>query len=186
MVFIHDILIYSKDEEHASHLGTVLKILRKERLYGKLKKYKFWLRKLPSLGHVISEDGVSVDHQKMKAVRDWPIQKTVTKVRSFLWLAGCYKRSIQDFSKIVGPLIKLMRKDEKFFWLIECDAAFEELKHRLTTSPILTIPDWSERTVVYSDASRFGLGCVLVQHGRVIACGLANWENTRRTIPLTS
>ena len=112
---------------------------------------------------------MSVDPQKVQAVMSWERPNNVTEIRSFLGLAGYYRRFVQDFSKIAAPLIKLTRKGVKFDWSEECEQSFMELKHRLTSAPILVLPDDSGEYVIYSDASRHGLGCVLMQHGNVIA-----------------
>ena len=121
------------------------------------------------LGHVITKEGISVDPAKIAAVVDWPRPSNVTKVRSFLGMAGYYRRFVKDFAKIASPLTQLLRKDRQFEWSPECETSFQELKQRLVSAPILTIPEGNEGYVVYSDASRQGLGCVLVQNGKVIA-----------------
>ena len=102
MVFIHDILIYSKTkEEYTEHLRIVLQILRQEKLYAKLSKCSFWLDHVSFLGHIISWDGISVDPSIVEAVKDWPTPKSITEARSFLGLAGYYRRFVQNFSRIV-------------------------------------------------------------------------------------
>lgn len=170
IIFIDDILIYSKtNDEHAEHLRMVMETLRKEKLYAKLSKCEFWLEEVQFLGHVISKDGISVDPSKVEAVTKWEQPKTATEVRSFLGLAGYYRRFIKDFSKIATSLTKLTRKSEKFVWTPNCEESFQELKRRLVSAPILSLPDDSGGFVVYSDASLKGLGCVLMQHGKVIA-----------------
>jgi hypothetical protein len=110
-----------------------------------------------------------VDPGKVKDVLDWVVPQTVKEVRSFLGLAGYYRRFIENFSKIAKPLTSLLEKGMIFSWTDERQKAFEELKKRLTTAPVLTLPDQSKGFIVYCDASRDGLGCVLVQKGRVIA-----------------
>ncbi|KAJ9567039.1 hypothetical protein OSB04_003005 [Centaurea solstitialis] len=157
------------EEEHATHLREILELLRKERLYAKFSKCKFWLRQLQFLGHVISGDGVSVDSTKIEAIQKWEQPKNPSEVRSFLGLAGYYRRFIRDFSKIAVPLTSLTRKDVKFEWTEAQDKAFQTLKDCLTNAPILALPEGSEDFVVYSDASLLGLGCVLMQRGKVIA-----------------
>ncbi|KAJ9561903.1 hypothetical protein OSB04_007063 [Centaurea solstitialis] len=170
IVFIDDILVYSKsEEEHATHLREILELLRKERLYPKFSKYEFWLRQVQFLGHVISGDGVSVDSTKIEAIQKWEQPKNPSKVRSFLGLAGYYRRFIRDFSKDAMPLTSLTRKDVKFEWTEAQDKAFQTLKDCLTNAPILALPEGSEDFVVYSDASLLGLGCALMQRGKVIA-----------------
>ncbi|KAD4384676.1 hypothetical protein E3N88_24844 [Mikania micrantha] len=170
IVFIDDILIYSKNEaDHACHLSEVLETLRREKLYAKFSKCAFWLREVQFLGHVINADGILVDSSKIQAVTRWSPPKTPTEIKSFLGLAGYYRRFIQDFAKIASPLTKLTRKNTKFVWSEDQDKSFNELKTKLTQAPVLTLPDGSNDFVVYSDASYLGLGCVLMQRGKVIA-----------------
>ncbi|XP_027171642.1 uncharacterized protein LOC113771232 [Coffea eugenioides] len=170
VVFIDDILIYSKTrEEHAKHLEVVLQILREHKLYAKFSKCEFWLTEISFLGHRVSEDGIAVDPAKVEAIMNWKQPETPTEVRSFLGLAGYYRRFIQDFSKIAGPMTELTKKGAKFVWTPKCESSFQELKKRLTSAPVLVLPDGGEGYVVYSDASREGLGCVLMQMGKVVA-----------------
>jgi len=110
-----------------------------------------------------------VDPAKIAAVVEWPRPINITEVRSFLGLAGYYRRFVKDFSRIAAPLTQLLKKNHNFEWTKECEASFQELKQKLVTAPILTIPEGNEGYVVYSDASRHGLGCVLMQNGRVVA-----------------
>ena len=170
IVFIDDILVYSSSpEEHAEHLRTIMQILRERQLYAKFSKCQFWLDKVAFLGHVISVEGVSVDPKKIEAVVNWKPPKNVSEVRSFLGLAGYYMKFAEGFSKIAAPLTKLTRKDVKYDWVDACQQSFEELKGRLTSAPVLALPNGRDGFVVYSDASRQGLGCVLMQNDRVIA-----------------
>ncbi|WVZ90824.1 hypothetical protein U9M48_037084 [Paspalum notatum var. saurae] len=167
VVFIDDILVYSKDKgEHADHLRHVLQILRDNQLYAKFSKCEFWIDEVPFLGHVISKGGVAVDPGKVKDVLNWKIPTTVTEIRSFLGLAGYYRSFIEGFSKIAKPMTTLLGKNVKFEWTKECQAAFEELKKRLTTTPVLAFTDLHKTSSVYCDASRLGLGCVLMQEGK--------------------
>ncbi|KAL8110718.1 hypothetical protein AgCh_026455 [Apium graveolens] len=121
------------------------------------------------LGHVVGKDGIKVDPVKIEAVSKWEQPKTPTEVRSFLGLAGYYRRFVKDFAKIATPLTKLTRKNEKFNWTEKCEESFQELKKRLVTAPVLALPDETGNFVIYSDASLKGLGCVLMQHDKVIA-----------------
>jgi hypothetical protein len=170
VVFIDDILIYSKtEEEHAEHLRIVLETLREKKLYAKLSKCEFWMKEVCFLGHVISSGGIAVDPAKVDAVLQWGTPESVTEIRSFLGLAGYYRRFIEGFSKLALPLTKLTRKDQAFVWDGDCERSFQELKKRLTTAPVLTLPDVNESFVVYCDASKMGLGGVLMQKGKVVA-----------------
>ena len=170
VVFIDDILIYSKDEaEHEQHLRIVLQRLRDHKLYAKFSKCEFWLDTVKFLGHTISSEGISVDPSKVQEVMDWKPPTSVHQIRSFLGLAGYYRRFIPDFSRIAKPMIELLRKDVKFKWNAKCDEAFHTLRAHLTTAPVLAQPDNNKHYDVYCDASGTGLGCVLMQDNRVIA-----------------
>jgi len=170
VVFIDDILVYSNSfEEHEEHLRQTLQTLRDHQLYAKLSKCEIWLKRVTFLGHVISTEGVFVDPQKVEAVLKWERPTLITEIRSFLGLAGYYRIFIEGFSLIATPLTQLTRKNKKWVWSEECEKSFQELKRRLTTAPMLTLPSGTEGFVVYSDASGKGLGCVLKQHGKVIA-----------------
>jgi hypothetical protein len=142
VIFIDDILIYSISEaEHEKHLRLVLQRLREHKLYAKLSKCEFWIVEVPFLGHVISKGGIAVDPGKVKDVLNWVVPQTVKEVRSFLGLAGYYRRFIENFSKIAKPLTSSLEKGVDFSWTDERQKAFEELKKRLTTAPVLTLPD---------------------------------------------
>ena len=170
VVFIDDILVYSKTpEEHAEHLRIVLGELRKHQLYAKFSKCEFWLRQVGFLGHVLTQDGIAVDPEKVKAVLDWKSPASVTDIRSFLGMAGYYRRFIEGFSTIAKPMTQLLKKDKKFEWTEACEKSFQELKRKLTTAPVLIVPDIHKNFEVYCDASRKGLGCVLMQEGKVVA-----------------
>jgi hypothetical protein len=169
VVFIDDILIYSETtEEHEEHLRIVLERLRQQKLYAKFSKCKFWMEKVAFLGHVLSTEGIAVDSSKVESVTKWEQPLNVTVVRSFLGMAGYYRRFIENFSKIAKPITELLKNNTKFEWSEACEKSFQELKERLTTAPVLTLPDIKD-FVVYCDASKQGLGCVLMQEGKVVA-----------------
>jgi hypothetical protein len=164
VVFIDDILIYSKnEEEHAIHLWIVLTRLREHQLYAKFSKCAFWLEEIQFLGHVLSAKGIAVDPNKVKDILEWKLPTTVQQVRSFLGLAGYYCRFIPNSSKIVKPITKLLKNDTKFDWFSKCNKAFEQLKVLLTTALVLAQLDIEKPFDVYCDASGSGLGCVLMQ-----------------------
>ncbi|KAH0716653.1 hypothetical protein KY290_012914 [Solanum tuberosum] len=145
IVFIDDILIYSKSEDdHMNHLRIVLQALKDHQLYAKFSKCEFWLRSVAFLGHIVSSEGIEVDPKK-------PM------------------RFVEGFSSIASPLTALTQKKSKFEWSKSCEKSFQLLKHKLTSAPVLTLSEGTERFVVYCDASRVGLGCVLMQHGKIIA-----------------
>ncbi|WVZ80440.1 hypothetical protein U9M48_027913 [Paspalum notatum var. saurae] len=170
VVFIDDILVYSKnEEEHEEHLRTVLTRLREHQLYTKFSKCAFWLREVSFLGHILSEKGVAVDPSKVEDVLNWKQPETVTEIRSFLGLAGYYRRFIKDFSKTAKPMTSLTKKNAKYLWDPKCEEAFTSLKKSLTSAPVLAQPDVTKPFDVYCDASGNGLGYVLMQEGRVIA-----------------
>jgi hypothetical protein len=138
MVFIDDFLIYSRSmKEHEEHLQIVLQRLREHQLYAKFSKCEFWIEEVPFLGHVVSSEGITVDLGKVKEVLKWKPPTMVSKVRSFLGLAGYYRRFIPNFSKITKPVTELLKKGNKYLWSEASDEAFEHLKKLLTTSPVL-------------------------------------------------
>ncbi|GJS70678.1 putative reverse transcriptase domain-containing protein [Tanacetum coccineum] len=145
IVFIDDILIYSKNkQEHKEHLKLILELLKKEELYAKFSKCEFWIPKVQFLGHVIDSKGIHVDPAKIESIKDWASPKSPTEIRQFLGLAGYYRRFIEGFSKIAKPMTKLTQKKVKFEWR-------------------------SEDFIAYCDASKKGLGTVLMQREKVIA-----------------
>ncbi|GKE73019.1 putative reverse transcriptase domain-containing protein, partial [Tanacetum coccineum] len=164
IVFIEDILIYSKsEEEHTEHLKSILELLKEEKLSAKFSKCEFWLSKVQFLGHMIDSEGIHVDPAKMESIKDWASLKTPTEIRQFLGLAGYYRRFIEGFSKIARPMTKLTLKSVKFDWGEKAEAAFQLLKQKLCSAPILALPEGSENFVVYCDASH---SAVLMQKGK--------------------
>src|ERR1044072_7699625 len=153
VVFIDDFLIYSKnDEEHAEHLRVVLELLKEKKLYVKLSMCEFWLSEVSFLGHVISKNGIIVDPTKVEAVSQWEAPKNAFEICIFLGLVGYYKKFIEGFSKLALPLTKLTRKGQVFVWDAECEKGFQELKRRLTSAPILILPNPAGSFVVYCAA----------------------------------
>ncbi|CAJ2673837.1 unnamed protein product [Trifolium pratense] len=170
VIFIDDILNYSHNpQEHAKHLRIVLQTLREKKLFAKLSKCEFWMSEVKFLGHVISQGGVAVDPSEVEAVLNWERSKNISEVKSFLGLPGYYRRFIMRFSQIALPLTRLTRKETPFVWNEECEQSFQKLKEKLTKSPVLTIPDPTQKYEVYCDASKKGLGCVLMQQRKVVA-----------------
>jgi hypothetical protein len=169
VVFINDFLIFSKTKEvHKKHLRLVLEKLRSIKLYAKFSKCEFWLTKVAFLGHVISTGGVSVNPTKVKDVLNWMPPMNASEIRSFLGLAGYYRRFIKDFSKIANPVMKLLEKNTTFEWTAECQANFEELRKHLTSAPVLVLLDLTKKFDIYCDASHRGLGCILMQEGQAV------------------
>jgi ribonuclease HI len=127
------------------------------------------MEKVAFLGHVLSAEGIAVDPSKVESVTKWEQPLNVTDVRSFLGLVGYYRTFIENFSKITKPMTELLKNNTKFEWSEACEKSFQELKKRLTTAPVLTLPDIKKDFVIYYDASKQGLGCVLMQEGKVVA-----------------
>ncbi|GKE52029.1 putative reverse transcriptase domain-containing protein [Tanacetum coccineum] len=156
--FIDDILIYSKDKkEHEEHLKAILELLKKEKLYAKFSKCEFWIPKVQFLGHVIDSRGIHVDPAKIESIKDWASPKTPTEIYQFLGLVGYYRRFIEGFSKIAKPMMKLTQKGVKFDWGEKEENAFQLIKMKLCSAPILALREGSEDFVVYCDASHKGL-----------------------------
>jgi hypothetical protein len=129
VVFIDDILVYSTNHhEHGEHLKKVLDILREKKLFAKLKKCEFWLKKVSFLGHIISGDGVEVDPSKIEVVVKWERPTNVHDIRSFLGLAGYYRRFVKGFSTLSGPLMVLTKKNVRYVWSDKCETSFQNLK----------------------------------------------------------
>ena len=143
-------------------------------MYAKFSKGEFWLTEVGFLGHAVSTSGVSVDLEKVEVVMSWGRPKSVFEIRNFLGLAGYYRRFIKDFSRLAVPMTRLTRKEVRFEWSDLCEKAFQTLKRRLTSAPILIVPERGQRYTVFYDASKDGLGCVLMQSGRVVAYG--SWQ----------
>jgi hypothetical protein len=184
MVFIDDILIYSKTkEDHVDHLRVVLQRLRDHHLYAKFSKCEFWIDSVKFLGHTICSEGISVDPTKVQEVMDWKPPTSVHQIRSFLGLVGYYCRFIPDFSKIDKPMTELLKKEVKFHWNDKCEEAFHTLRKLLTTTPVLAQPDNTKPFDVYCDASGTGLGCVLMQNNWVIAYASRALRNRDQNYP---
>ncbi|GJV94581.1 putative reverse transcriptase domain-containing protein [Tanacetum coccineum] len=173
IVFIHDTLIYLKNkQEHEEHLKLIFELLKKEELYAKFSKCEFWIPKVQFLGHVIDSQGIHVDPAKIESIKDWASPKSPTEIRQFLGLVGYYRRFIEGFSKISKPITKLTQKKVKFEWGDKQETAFQLLKQKLRSAPILALPERSEDFIVYCDASIKGLGTVLMQREKVITYAL--------------
>ncbi|GKA29652.1 putative reverse transcriptase domain-containing protein, partial [Tanacetum coccineum] len=170
IVFIDDILIYSKnDEEHEKHLRIILELLKEEKLYAKFSKCDLLLDSVTFLGHVIDRSDVHVDPAKIEAIKSWATPTTLMEMRQFLRLAGYYRRFIEGFSLISKPLTKLTQKNKKYEWGSEEEEAFQTLKRKLCSAPILALPEGTEDFMVYCDASLRGYRAVLMQREKVIA-----------------
>ncbi|GJW61206.1 putative reverse transcriptase domain-containing protein [Tanacetum coccineum] len=170
IVFIDDILIYSKSkEENEEHLKVILELLKKEQLYAKFSKRDVWLESMKFLGYVIDRNGVYVDPAKIEAIRNWAAPTMPTEVRQFLGLAGYYQRFIKGFSLISKPLTKLTQKNKKYVLRKEEEEAFKLLKQKLCCALILALPEGTEDFVVYYDASLKGFGVMLMQREKIIA-----------------
>ncbi|WMV08178.1 hypothetical protein MTR67_001563 [Solanum verrucosum] len=184
IVFIDDILVYSKsEEEHNDHLRIVLGVLGKQRLYAKFFKCEFWLNSVAFLGHLVSKEGVMVDPQKIETVKNWVRPNFVTEVRSFVGLASYYRRFVKNFASIATHLTSLTKKEVPFEWTEKCEGSFQNLKTLLTTAPILALSVEVKDFIVYCDSSHSGLGVVLMQDKNVIAYASRQLKVHERNYP---
>ncbi|GKA31290.1 putative reverse transcriptase domain-containing protein, partial [Tanacetum coccineum] len=158
IVFIDDILIYSKSEEdHEVHLKTILNLLKEEKLYAKFSKCEFCLKEVQFLRHMVNWDGIHMDPSKVESVKNWKTLESPTEIRSFLGLAGYYRRFIDNFFRIAKPFTLLTQKNKTYVWGDKQEEAFRILKEKLCNASVLTLPDGPNDFVVYYDASNQGL-----------------------------
>ncbi|WVZ58159.1 LOW QUALITY PROTEIN: hypothetical protein U9M48_008460 [Paspalum notatum var. saurae] len=171
--FVYSSMIYRSTpkmkKNTREHLRIVLTRLREHKLYAKFSKCAFWLKEVSFLGHILSEKGVAVDPKEGRECTKLEATRIRIEIRSFLGLAGYYRRFIKDFSKTAKPMTSLTKKNAKYTWSPNCEEAFRSLKRSLTTAPVLAQPDVTKPFDVYCDASGNGLGRVLMQEGRVVA-----------------
>jgi hypothetical protein len=169
LVFFYDILIYRKSwKDHVQHVDKVLQLLNEQQLYAKPSKCFFGVKEVEYLGHIVSHEGVNVDPNKIKAMMDWSIPKTLNNLRVFLGLASYYRKFVRNYGRIEAPLTTLTKKDA-FSWTCEETQDFEQLKEAMCKSHVLTTPDFTKTFIVECDASRNGIGVVLMQEGRPLA-----------------
>lgn len=176
-VYLDDILVFSNtQEEHFEHLRKALQVLKEQKFYAKLSKCEFNKSEVKYLGHIIGADGVKVDPDKVTAVTEWPEPSNVGEVRSFVGLASYYRKFIKDFSMIARPLHDLTKKGLVWgpdTWTVQCRAAFNTLKAKLSSAPVLALPDFSDDApkfhVIVDAATVCGVGAVIEQDGHPIA-----------------
>ena len=169
VVYFDDILIYLKSrEQHLDHLTQVCTTLRKESLYGNLKKCSFFTDKVVFLGFIVSSEGVSADPQKVQAIVDWPEPKNIHEILNFHGFASFYCRFIKEFSTITSPITDCMKQGE-FVWTKTATKAFSEVKQTMTVAPVMRLPDFTKPFEVECDALGIGIGGVLSQERHPIA-----------------
>ena len=169
LVFFDDILIYSRSwKDHVQHVDRVLKLLEEKQLYAKISKCFFGVQEVEYLGHIVSHEGVKVDPNKIKSIKEWKVPKTIRQLRGFLGLTGYYRKFVKNYGRIAAPLTTLLKKDA-FSWNPEATKAFENLKESMCRAPVLATPDFTKTFIVECDASGNGIGAVLMQEGRPIA-----------------
>ena len=164
IIYMDDMFLSAKTKEQLrENTKRVLQQLMENDLYLKPKKYEFCKEKIKWLGMVIQEGKITMDPGKLKGIQDWLAPMTVKQVQGFLGFGNFYQRFIQGFSEIAQPLNKLLKKDRKFVWTTECQQAFDNLKTRFTSGPVLVMPDQMKPFQIECDASKYVLGAVLTQ-----------------------
>ena len=164
LVYIDDILIFSKSfEENLHHLQLVFSNLRSAKLKLNPEKCNFGTKTVKYLGHIISKDGIYVNPENVDKVKNFPRPSNAKQVRSFLGMANFYRKFVKDYAKIASPLTALLKKNQQFYWTSDCQNAFENLKDRLTTAPILTFPKMDKPFILSTDASEYSVGYILSQ-----------------------
>ena len=190
LFYLDDIIVFSSTwEEHLARLREVFERLRHAKLKLGAAKCTFAAKEVSYLGHRVTEEGLLPDPSLLAAIRDIPPPTTATEVRSFLGLAGYYRRYVKGFAAIAAPLFALTRKEALFHWSEDCQAAFDQLKTRLTTSPITAFPDFSQAFRLYTDASTAGLGAILAQvregKERITCCASRALNKAEKSYPAT-
>lgn len=169
VVYFDDILIFSHNlVDHLQHLREVLLVLRRDKLFATIKKCSFGSPQVQFLGYIVSSQGLAVDPDKVSAIQTWPQPTTLTEARSFHGLASFYRRFVPHFSSIMAPLTDCIQTDS-FSWPEAATGAFSDIKHKLTSAPILALPDFTLAFELHCDASKTGIGAVLSQRNRPIA-----------------
>ena len=164
VVYLDDICIFSTNEQqHINHLRQVFQQLQKEQLFAKPSKCSFGQSSIEFLGHIVSADGLRMDHRKLEAINQWPTPKNRKDIQRFLGLTGYYRKFIKDFARLLRPISDLVKKDQSWVWGDEQQNAFDNIKIYLTSSPILQLPDYNRQFRVTTDASDYCIGGVLSQ-----------------------
>ena len=158
VVYFDDILVYSKSlDEHVEHLRCELFVLRNENLYANFQKCTFCMEKVVFLGFDISGKGIEVDEEKVKEIKEWPTPKSITEVRSFHGLASFYQWFVKDFSTIVAPLTKIVKKNVGFHWGNDQENVFFVIKEKLCSTPMLALLNFNKTFEIECDALRIGI-----------------------------
>ena len=186
VVYLDDILIYSRtEEEHEQHLRAVLELLRKDGWYCNGGKLQWFLKEIRFLGHIITEDGVKADPAKLEPIKNWPFPENVQEVRQFLGTTNYFRKFVEKYAQIAAPLVELTKKNlpESLWKTPERLEAFQKLKDALVSPQVLAVPDFTKPWEVWTDASGFCCGGILLQEGRPVAFHSKMMDETQKRYP---
>jgi len=185
VVYLDDIVVYSDNmEDHKKHLAIVFKALRENELFLKKSKCVFAHTEISFLGHIVGQGYIRMEPSRVKAIEDWVELENVHEMRVFLGMTNHQRKFVEGYSKVTSALTDLLKKDKRWCWMEKCQKAFDDLKRRMVTAPILKLPDFGRLFEVHTDASDFSIGVVHMQDGYPVAYESRKLQDRERRYPV--